>query len=237
MQALKKRVSVKRDDPHKAPKGSGRRPRRAAYHQGLSRDTIAAAALALIDRDGLDALSYRRLAEALGCEAMSLYHYFPSKGHLTDAIIDCVFGALEVPLPGPPWIERVRLAARNYRAMALGHPKLYPLMAVHRMNTVIGVRKLDEIIGLFREGGFDDATAARLFRDVGYYLTGAALDETAGYAKGPSSAEPVSDEAIARDCPNLAAVAGYFKPDSFAPTFEQGLDLLLEGIARLRKKA
>jgi AcrR family transcriptional regulator len=206
------------------------------YHQGLTRDGIAAAALTLVDREGIAALSYRRVAEAIGCEAMSLYHYFPSKAHLIDAVIDRVFGELEVPPPGGAWLDRVRKAAWNYRAMALGHPKLYSLIAVHRMNTAVGVRKLDEIIGLFREGGFDDATAAGLFRNFGYYITGAALDETAGYANGPSAAEPVSDAEIARDCPNLAAVAPYFKPQHFEQTFARGIDLFLEGMARLRKE-
>jgi AcrR family transcriptional regulator len=238
MQAPKRVASAKRDGAHKKPvKTGGRRARPSAYHQGLTRDGIAAAALALIDREGLDALSYRRLAEAIGCEAMSLYHYFPSKAHLTDAVIDRVFGALEVPPPGRDWLDRVRKAAWNYRAMALRHPKLYPLMAVHRLNTAVGVRKLDQIIGLFRDGGFDDATAARLFREVGYYLTGAALDETAGYANGPSAAEPVTDAEIARDCPNLAAVAPFFKPQHFEQTFAAGLEMLLQDLGRLRKKA
>jgi AcrR family transcriptional regulator len=237
MQAPKRSAARKRDDRHKKPaKGGGRRPN-AAYHQGLTRAGIAAAALALIDREGPDALSYRRLAEAIGCEAMSLYHYFPSKAQLLDAVIDWVIGGLAVPPPDGDWVDRVRKAAWNYRAMALEHPKLYPLIAVHRLNTAVGVRKLDEIIGLFRAGGFDDATAARLFRDFGYYITGAALDETVGYAKGPSAAEPVSDAEIMRDCPNLAAVAPYFKPQHFEQTFASGLELLLEGMARIRKKA
>lgn len=238
MQAPKHAESAKRDGAHKKPaKAGGRRGRPSAYHQGLSRDGIATAALALIDREGLDALSYRRLAEEIGCEAMSLYHYFPSKAHLIDAVIDRVFGALEIPQASGDWLERVRKAAWNYRAMALAHPKLYPLLAVHRLNTATGVRKLDEIIGLFRDGGFDDATAARLFREVGYYLTGAALDETAGYAQGPSAAEPVTDAEVARDCPNLAAVAPYFKPQHFERTFADGLEMLLQNVVRLRRKA
>ena len=234
MQAPKRRPAKQSDGPHASQPG---RRRERTYHQGLTREILVDAALALVDREGLEALSYRRLAEAVGCEAMSLYHYFPSKGHLQDAVLDRVFGALEVPPPGSPWIERLRKAAWNYRAMALGHPKLYPLMAVHRMNTKVGVRKLDQIIGLFREGGFDDAVAASLFRDVGYYITGAALDETAGYAKGPSAAEPVTDAEITRDCPNLAAVAPYFKPQHFEQTFAAGLEMLLTDMVRLRKKA
>ncbi|HVO04592.1 MAG TPA: TetR/AcrR family transcriptional regulator [Candidatus Cybelea sp.] len=238
MQAQKGRASRGGDGRHKKAAAKARSPagrRSRGNGAGLSREAIVDAALDLIDREGLDAVSFRRLGEELGCEAMSLYHYLPSKAHLMDAVIDQVIGGLEVPPPGSDWIARVRQAAWNYRAMALGHPRLYPLIAVHRLNTRVGVRKLDQVLGLFREGGFDDATAARLFRDFGYYITGAALDETAGYAKGPSAAEPVSETEIARHCPNLAASAPYFKPQHFEETFRQGLELLLEGMARLRR--
>src|SRR3569623_914103 len=116
MQAPKSGRSGKRDDRSDQPI---RRGRRKTYHQGLHREDLVTAALALINRDGVDALSYRRLAEAIGCEAMSLYHYFPSKAHLIDAVIDRVFGALEIPPPGADRLERIRQAAWNYRAMAL----------------------------------------------------------------------------------------------------------------------
>ena len=232
MQAPKRRTPTKGDDPHKKPLPRGKRGRSAA----LSKDSIAAAALALIDEEGIDALSFRRLGQELGCEAMSLYHYFPSKAHLTDAVIDLVFGELVVPPPSGDWLERLRRSAWNYRAMALKHPRLYPLMAVHRMNSRIGVGKLNEIIAVFREAGFDDATAARLFRAFGYYLTGAALDETAGYAKGPSSVTPVSGAQIETDFPNLAAVAPFFKPKHFEETFSFGLELLLQGMPRPNRR-
>jgi len=232
MQAPRRRTQLKSDGPHKKPTlRGGKRGRATALSQG----SIAAVALALIDAEGVDALSFRRLGQELGCEAMSLYHYFPSKAHLTDAVIDRVFGELVVPPPNGDWLERLRRSAWNYRAMALKHPRLYPLIAVHRMNTRVGVGKLNEIIGVFREAGFNDALAARLFRAFGYFLTGAALDETAGYAKGPSAATPVSNAEIMEHFPNLAAVAPFFKPQHFEETFSFGLELLLQGIARLKR--
>jgi AcrR family transcriptional regulator len=201
----------------------------------LSRDRIAAAAMALIDRDGLEALSFRKLGEALGCEAMSLYHHFPSKAHLIDALVDgCVAGA-RFAAPDRPWVEQLRAAARAVRRVALQHPKFAPLLVVHRLNTPTGVAYLDRIIGIFRAAGFDNESAATLFRDMSYFLMGAILDESSGYAKGPSAAEPVSDAAIARDCPNLSAVAPFFKPAYFDATFEAGLDILIEGIKRAHK--
>ncbi|MDO9295527.1 TetR/AcrR family transcriptional regulator [Bradyrhizobium sp.] len=217
------------------------RPERAKardWHQArsgvaLSRERIAAAALALVDREGLAGLSTRRLGEELGCEAMSIYYHFPSKAHLMDAVVDLMLTEAGVAMAEEwGWLERLRRAAHGFRAMALKHPKFFPFFAVHRLNTLAGVGYIDSIIGILRDAGFSDRDAARYFREIGYYLTGAALDETAGYANGPSAAEPVSDETIATDFPNLAAAAPYFHPEQFEATFETGLEILLEGIRR-----
>lgn len=201
----------------------------------LSRERIAAAAMALVDRDGLEALSFRKLAAELGCEAMSLYHHFPSKAHLMDALVDACIAAADLPEPGLPWAEQLRAAARGFRRMALRHPKFAPFLMVHRMNTPIGVAYLNRIVGIFRAGGLDDETAGALFRGMSYYLAGAVLDESSGYAKGPSAAEPVPNAAIARDFRDLSAVAPFFKPAYFEMTFEAGLEILLQGIERSRK--
>ncbi|WP_210349524.1 TetR/AcrR family transcriptional regulator [Bradyrhizobium agreste] len=213
------------------------RKRRSAGEagKGLSRERIAAAAMALIDRDGLGVFSTRRLGEELGCEAMSIYHHFPSKAHLMDALVDLMLAEAQVAMePQWDWRERLRRAAHGFRAMALKHPAFFPFFAVHRLNTPAGVAYIDGIIGILREAGFSDRAAAMYFRELGYYLTGAALDETAGYAKGPSSPEPVSNEAIAVSFKHLAAAAPFFQPAHFQATFETGLEILLGGIERSR---
>lgn len=202
----------------------------------LSRERIAASAMALVDREGLAALSTRRLGDELGCEAMSIYHHFPSKAHLMDALVDLMLGQAQVAMePQWDWRERLRRAAHGFRAMALKHPAFFPYFAVHRLNTQAGVAYIDGIIGILREAGFSDREAATYFREIGYYLTGAALDETAGYAKGPSSAEPVSNETIATQFKHLAAAAPYFQPAHFQATFETGLEILIAGIERSRQ--
>jgi AcrR family transcriptional regulator len=203
----------------------------------LSRERIAAAAIALVDREGLAALSTRRLGNELGCEAMSIYHHFPSKAHLMDALVDLVLAEARVPAAGEgEWLHRLRLAAHNFRAIGLMHPRFFPFFAVHRLNTPSGVAYLDGIIGILREAGFSDRDAARYFREIGYYLTGAALDETVGHAKGPSAAEPVSNETIAANFPHLAAVSSYFQPEQFQATFETGLEMLLEGVRQAHER-
>jgi AcrR family transcriptional regulator len=217
---------------HRPRRGRGSHFRSEA---GLSREKIAAAALALVDREGLPSLSTRRLGQELGCEAMSIYHHFPSKAHLMDALVELMLAEARVAAAEEgDWLERLRRTAHNFRAMALKHPKFFPFFAVHRLNTRAGVAFINGIIGILREAGFSDGDAARFFRELGYYLTGAALDETAGYANGPSAAEPASDATIAAEFKHLAAAAPYFQPMHFDGTFEGGLEILLAGIQRAR---
>lgn len=194
--------------------------------------------MALVDREGLEALSTRRLGDELGCEAMSIYHHFPSKAYLMDALVDMMLTEARVELlPEWSWLERLRRTAHGFRAMALKHPKFFSYFAVHRLNTPSGVAYIDGIVGILRAAGFPDRDAATYFRTIGYYLTGAALDETAGYAKGPSAAEPVSEATIAAEFKNLAAAAPSFRPANFQATFETGLEMLLAEIERAHREA
>jgi AcrR family transcriptional regulator len=212
----------------KSSAGGERRP--------LTKERIERAALKLIERDGLAAFSTRKLAQALGCEAMSIYHHYPSKAHLMDALLDRQITAMP-PLPDGAWLDRLRTGAHDIRNMALGNPAFFQFMALHRMNTPTALCWLDGWIAIFREAGLNDEAAARLFRSLSYYVIGAALDETAGYANGPSAAEPVEDAAVPRDYPNVAAVGPYFKPAHHLKTFDTGLEMLLDGVAKEAKRA
>ena len=198
----------------------------ARQREALSRSRIVQAALALIERKGLQEFSTRKLGAELGCEAMSIYHFFPSKQHLLDALVDHAIASIEMPDSGLPGLERVQRLAYAYRAMAHRYPKLYSLVAVHRLNTPTGVRFIEAVLGMVREATGEDESAARLFRAVGYYLTGAAIDETAGYAKGPSAAEPVGDAFIEKECPLLFRSAKYFQRPEWDKTFALGLEAL-----------
>lgn len=200
----------------------------------LSREGIVTAALELIDREGLDEFSTRKLGAVLGVEAMSIYHHFPSKQHILDALVDHAVGSVEFPPEDLPPVERLERLCYAYRAMARRHQKLYPLLALHRTNTPAGVVFLERVLALIEPVAPNDESLARQFRAVGYYLTGAALDETSGYAKGPSAAEPASSAYIAEHCPLLTRVGRYFAPDQWDATFAFGLDALTAGLrARL----
>lgn len=213
-------------------------PARAAKapRNALSRERIVAAALALVDREGLESFSMRRLGAALRVEAMSLYHLFPSKQHLVDAMVDHAIASVEFASGRLAPVERMRRVMRSYRAMAHRYGKLYPVIAVHRLNTPTGVRFIERLLGIAYDITGDEESAARSFRTLGYYVMGAALDETMGYAKGPSAAEPVDGAFIARECPLLARSARYFQRDQWDKTFERGMEEMLAGLEKPRKR-
>src|SRR5215470_1359350 len=152
--------------------GARRRPargnpgaRRAPARIPLSRERIVAEALAQIDRDGLEAFSTRKLGEALGVQAMSLYHHFPSKAHVLDAVLEHVIGQIEFLPETEPAEKRLRTAMRSYREVALRHPGFFPLFAVHRMNMTAGIEFVDRAVRIFFDAcPADPERAARVFR-------------------------------------------------------------------------
>jgi AcrR family transcriptional regulator len=198
----------------------------------LSRERIVEAALALVEREGLESFSMRRLGAELGREAMSLYHFFPSKRHLVDALVDQAIASVEFPPSKLAPKERMRRLMRAYREMAHRYGKLYSVIGVHRLNTPTGVQFIEKALGIARDITGNDEDAARAFRWIGYYLMGAALDETMGYAKGPSAAEPVDDAFIRSNCPQLSRSARYFGRAEWDKTFEAGMEALLASLGK-----
>lgn len=198
----------------------------------LSPEMIEDAAFVVIEREGLAGFSMRKLAAELGCEAMSIYHHFPSQAHLYDALVDRLIGSLEMPDASLPWRQKMRIAMQDFRHVAREHPAFAPFLVTYRMNSPTCLAWLSGILGLFEAGGFGPELSARLFRTAGYYLMGAILDETAGYAKGPSAVTAISNEQLARDFPNVAAAGRYFGTAEFDRTFELGLDMLLDEMER-----
>ena len=216
----------------KKPGGSNGEQTRGMARAGrsaLSRDRIVTAALALIERDGLASFSIRKLGESLGVEAMSVYHYFRSKRHLLDALVDHALSSVTMPAADLPAVDRLRELCYAYRAMARRFRALYPLVALHRLNTPVGVGFIEQVLTLVQAVVPDPEPMARQFRAMGYFLTGAALEETSGYARDPSAAEPVDDAYIVAQCPRLASVARFFKEPEWNATFEFGLEALIAG--------
>jgi AcrR family transcriptional regulator len=216
--------SQKKTKPPARPAG-----RAVRVSRPLSRETIEQAALVLIEQDGLEAFSTRRLGDKLGCQAMSIYHHFPSKAHILDALVDRFLASIPLPSVKQSPSLRLHAIARNWRRAALTYPRLYPYLALHRWNSETGVKFLAEIMQCFYDAGFSDEASARHFRVLCHLVLGATLDEINGYGNGPSSAHPISDSAIKNLYPSVAKASKYFQPNQFERTFEYGLDLFLRG--------
>lgn len=201
----------------------------------LSKERIVLKALALVEREGLHGFSFRKLADDLRCEAMSIYYHFPSKAHLFDAMVAHCLREFDTLPDDGHWRTALRQGFTEFRQIAHRNPAFFHFMALYRMNSAEGLGLLEKVLGIFRRAGFSPEQSAKYFRLLSYYVVGAALDETSGYAKGPSAAEPVPDEVVARDYPTVVLVGPYFKPSSFDGTFFTGLDLLLDGIEMSHK--
>jgi AcrR family transcriptional regulator len=201
--------------------------RKAKSREPLSRERIETAALALIEELGLDAFSTRKLGESLGCEAMSIYHHFPSKAHILDALVDRVIASMVIPDTRLSPTQRLRELAHAWRRTAHRHPNFYAWLSLHRWNSETGVRFLSQILACFHDAGLAPERAARGFRVLGYYILGATLDEISGYARGPSSLQPLTQDALVRDYPLVAQASEFFMPEHFDKTFELGLSALL----------
>src|SRR2546430_14954368 len=103
--------------------------------QPLTPERILDAAIELIDRDGLEALSMRHLGSALSVEAMSLYRHFASKTALLEGVVGRLLAELLLPVPGSaPWQESFRALARGYRQLLLRHPNAIPLLATLQLS-------------------------------------------------------------------------------------------------------
>jgi len=231
-----KRKKVASKDAATRARGGKRGSRRSAA-PGLTADRIRHEALRLIDEGGLDAFSTRRLGAALGCEAMAIYWYYPSKDALLDAVVDALISKLPFkPDADGDWIDALRRLAHAYRRLAHEHPQSFQLLATRRFATEGTFRFLETLFELARRGGLDDRTTARFFRLVSSYVGGVALDELAGLRdeeRARGSAEAAEHRAaVAEQFPRLAAVNRYLDPASYDEIFDFGLELLLDAVAR-----
>jgi AcrR family transcriptional regulator len=203
---------------------------------GLTPEKIRDEALALIDADGLEEFSTRKLGRALGCEAMAIYWYYPSKDALLDAVVEALVGRIGGgPSSSAPdesaagdWVGALRKVAYAYRRLAHAHPKAFPLLATRRFATDGTYAFLEGLFELARTQGIADRTTARFFRVVSSYCSGVALDEIAGLREATDPRPAAVRAKFAR----VAAVSTWLEPKHYDDVFSFGLEILLEALAR-----
>ena len=142
----------------------------------LSRQRILEAALELADEGGIEALSMRKLGQALGFEAMSLYNHVANKDDLLDGILDLVLAESEPTSPEGDWAAAVRTSAVSVHRSLERHPWACPLlMSGARMMRPARLRHMDSLLGRLREAGFSADTTYHAYHVLDAHIFGFSL--------------------------------------------------------------
>lgn len=204
------------------------RPRRPL----LSRERIVATALALIDAEGLEAVSTRRLATELGVSGPSLYNHVATKDELIEAVVDAVLGEVDTSMfvgldsDDPDWRTALRDWARSYRAALAAHPNIVPALAKAPRRRPNTLRLADAVFGGLVDAGWPRREATRIGALMRYFITGSALGSfAAGF--------PADVTAYAGEYPHLdqAHLLAERQQEIDEGAFETGLEALLDGLA------
>ena len=204
----------------------------------LTIERVIDAAVAVADRGGIDAVSMRSVGRELGVEAMSLYHHVASKDALLDALADWIFARVVAPSPTMGWREGLVAHAASVRDVLGAHSWAFALVESRSDPGPVLLDHHEAVLACLQRDGFSVRASAHAFSLVDAYTYGFALTErNLPFDPGVDGAAFV--EAIARQAtthPSLAAVATTWVEDrySFTSEFEFGLEVVLDGIARLR---
>lgn len=216
-------------------------PPTPAHRAPLSRDRILAAALGLADDQGLDALTMRRLGQELGVEAMSLYHHVSSKEDLLDALADHLLAQVTVPPPGTPWRTALDARAVSLRALLRPRPWAFRVIEGRGPSSPVRMGYPDAVLGLLRGDGFSAPNAIRAFVLIDAYVYGFLLqestwefdmDDLGTEVAAMQDAMPTGQYPWLREAMETVVAPGARL--GIDDQFRFGLDLLLDGLERIR---
>ena len=199
---------------------------------------MLAAALKLADKHGLEELTMRKLGQALGVEAMSLYNHVAGKDDLLDGLVDIVFSEIELSCEDGDWRAAMRRRAISAREALAGHRWAIGLMESRTSPGPANLKHHESVLRCLREAGFSVALTAHAYSALDSYIYGFALQQAGlPFDTGEQAAEAAGSimQAFASgEYPRLAEIATehVMKPGySYEREFEFGLDLLLDGLA------
>jgi AcrR family transcriptional regulator len=199
----------------------------------ITRNLVLTTALEIIDRDGTDGLSMRRLARALDRDPMILYRHAPNKAALMDGVAETVLAQLRV--------GQLRAVARAYRALALAHPHVVPLLVTRPLATPLALRPpgtlrpLEDILTLLTRAGFSGPDALHIYRALFGFLHGHVFNELQELVDNPDETDDLLRLGLHRlpigEFPLLRSLASVLAAYDGAAELERGLDILLTGLA------
>jgi AcrR family transcriptional regulator len=219
--------------------GSGRRP--------LARELILVEAVRFIDERGQDRLTMRRLGAELNVEAMALYRYVPGREQLLDGVVEYVMNELyEATMTGQlatTWQEYLQEMAHGVRAVAITHPRIFPMVAVRPPAApwlrppLRSLRWVEDFLEALAEFGFSAQQSVLVYRAFATFLLGHLLLETATLA-GEAEAAVEDDTEVATTeelsaYPRLTALSAQLSQDAFEDEFDDALHDLIKRVAGL----
>ena len=206
----------------------------------LSRERVMRAAVALADSSGIESLSMRKLGHDLGVEAMSLYNHVANKDDILDGIVDLVFSEIALPSGEADWKPAMRKRAISAHEALLRHPWAPSLMQSRTRPGPATLRHHDSVLGSLRNAGFTLVMAAHAVSAIDGYVYGFALQQINLPLQSREQVAEVGESILrqlAGEYPHLAEMITEhaMKPGyDYAKEFEFGLDLILDGLERLR---
>jgi TetR/AcrR family transcriptional regulator, tetracycline repressor protein len=220
---------------------------RTSPRSKLTRERVVDAAIAIMDAEGLEAVTMRRLGRELGVEAMSLYNHVADKDDLLDGVCARIMGTFRIPeRDDRPWDVRAREGAREWRRVLKSHPNVMQLFAERSkpMTDLDALRPMEYALSLIMETGADEEQAVRVFNVMGGYIMGFVMMEVGRmFTAGALDADAPSPEEVARRIPPgmlpcLTAALPHLANHDPDEQFDFGLDLMLAGLrARIAEDA
>ena len=205
----------------------------------LSKERVLRTAINLADEGGIDSLTMRKLAQELGVEAMSLYHYVAKKDDILDGIVEIVFKEIDVPSKEAEWKTAIRQSAISAHEVLLRHPWACSLILGPAMVGPARMRYMDSLLAALREAGFSAEMTHHAYHALDSHIMGFTLWEVnfpVAAEDLPGVAATFLRELPAAEYPYLAEhVEQHLMESSHAEEgeFEFGLDLILDGLERI----
>lgn len=214
-------------------------PRATPKNQRLSAGRVLQGAMALADEVGVDALTIRKLADAIGTKPMTIYHHVSNKEAILDGMVDRVFAEIDRPPVDLAWQPAMRQRCCSARGVLARHRWAAPLMESRTNPGPETLGHHDAVLGCLRGGGLSLAMTAHAYALLDSYVYGFALQEAnlpaTGGADMADLAENIVDLVPGGSYPNLEEFTAehVLSPQyDFGDEFEFGLDLILDGLGR-----
>lgn len=208
--------------------------RKPGPKSALSREIFVKAALAIVDREGLDALSMRRLGTELGVDPMAAYRHFPNKDALLDGVVEAVVAEVDLSVDGTAtWREQIAALGRAYHASLLKHPAVAPLAASRPLGTPGALRLAERSLEVLENAGVDRHAAIVAVNAMGIFINGVVLVESG--AGRPAPAAQPRDTLASLPSDEFPRLAELMETGAIASTFDEilgfGLDAATAALA------